>query len=372
MWVRDHRPALYDQIHKVVGTKDWINFGLTGRILTDPSYASGSGVYDLRKWDYAPEFLRASGLPREILPDIVPSTQVIGELRADAAETLGLPRKLQVVAGGVDNSCMALGARNTEPGRVYNALGSSSWIAVSSTEPLLEERVRPYVFAHVIPGMYASAVSVFSAGTSFRWVRDQICQNLVQEARQRGTDVYEAMTSLAARSPVGARGLLFYPSLAGGTALEGGPNVRGAYVGLDLGHTQADLIRAAMEGIALGLRRALDHLRRLTRLSDEMVIVGGGSRSSLWRQICADVYGVPVVKTSVDQQAAALGAAALAAVGVGLWRDFGQVDEIHKVEDLSHPTAKHTAIYERLLPIYLRAAEQQLELGGMLSAWRGD
>jgi xylulokinase len=371
MWYRDHKPNLYDQIDKVVGTKDWINFRLTGRMVTDPSYASGSGVYDLLKWDYAPEFLRASGLPRDILPDIVPSTEIIGELRADAAELLGLSPKLQVVAGGVDNSCMALGARNTEPGRVYNALGSSSWIAVSSTEPVLEERLRPYVFAHVIPGMYTSAVSIFSAGTSFRWVRDQICQNLVQEARQSGMDVYDLMTSRAAESPVGARGLLFNPSLAGGTALEGGPKVRGAYVGLDLGHTQADLIRAAMEGIALGLRRALDHLRGLTQLADEMVIVGGGSRSPLWRQICADVYGVPVVKTSVDQQAAALGAAALAAVGVGLWKDFRQVDEIHKIEDLSQPIPEHTTLYERLLPIYLRAAEQQLELGGMLSGWRG-
>jgi xylulokinase len=265
---------------------------------------------------------------------------------------------------------MALGARNTEPGRVYNALGSSSWIAVSSAKPVLEERVRSYVFAHVIPGMYTSAVSIFSAGTSLRWVRDQICQNLVKEAQQRGTDVYDAMTSLAAQSPVGAKGLLFNPSLAGGTALEGGPNIRGAYVGLDLGHTQADLIRAAMEGIALGLRLALDHLRGLTRLSDEMVIVGGGSRSCLWRQICADVYGVPVVKTSVDQQAAALGAAALVAVGVGLWQNFTKVDEIHKTEDVTQPIPKHTAIYEDLLPIFVRAAEQQLELGEMLSKWR--
>jgi xylulokinase len=359
---------MYRQIDKVIGTKDYVNYRLTGQIVSDPSYASGSGVYDLLGWDYAPDLLAASGLPREILPDIVPSTEVIGGLCAQAADTLGLPRGLKVVAGGVDNSCMALGARNTAEGRVYNALGSSSWIAVSSKSPLLEERVRPYVFAHVIPGMYTSAVSIFSAGSSLRWVRDQLCRNLVIGADRQGVDAYDMMADLAARSPVGANRLLFNPSLAGGTALEGGPNVRGAYLGLDLGHTQADLIRATMEGIAMGLRRALDSLRGLTRLSDEMVVVGGGSRSRLWRQICADLYGVPVVKTSVDQQAAALGAAAVAAVGAGLWPDFGKVDEIHVVEHVARPILEHTAVYNRLLPVFARAAEQQSELGEMLSS----
>jgi xylulokinase len=368
MWYRDHEPDLYRRIDKVVGTKDYINCRLTGRIATDPSYASGSGVYDLLAWDYSPVLLRATGLPRGILPEIVPSSEVIGELCADAAETLGLPRRVKVVAGGVDNSCMALGARNTAEGRVYNALGSSSWIAVSSAQPLLEERVRPYVFAHVVPGLYTSAVSIFAAGTSLRWVRDQLCRDLVAEAERRGSDPYEAMTALAAESPVGARRLLFNPSLGGGTALEGGAHVRGAYLGLDLGHIRADLIRAAMEGIAMGLRLALDELRRLTQLSGEMVMVGGGSRSRLWRQICADVYGMPVVKTSVDQGAAALGAAALAAVGAGVWVDLSVVEEVHEIQDVAQPVPEHTAFYERLLPIYARVAAQQAELGEMLSA----
>ena len=102
-------------------------------------------------------------------------------------------------------------------------------------------------------------------------------------------------------------------------------------------------------------------------LCHEMVVVGGGSRSRLWRQICADVYGVPVVKSSVDQQAAALGAAALAAVGVGLWPDLTRVDAVHKIEDVAQPDPEHSAVYEELLPVFARAAEHQSELGEMLS-----
>ena len=214
----------------------------------------------------------------------------------------------------------------------------------------------------------ALAASIFSAGTSFRWVRDNLCKNLVAKAATEGTDVYELMTALAATSPVGANGLLFNPSLAGGTVIDDSPNIRGAFVGLDLRHTQADVIRSAMEGIALGLRIALDELRKLTTLSGEMVVVGGGGRSDLWRQIFADVYGLNIIKTNIDDQTAALGAAAVAAVGSGLWSDFRKIDEIHEVQHVARPVPENNAIYEKLLPIYARASQCQSELGDMLAA----
>ena len=367
MWYRDNQPDMFAKIDRVIGTKDYVNYKLTGRIATDPSYASGCGVYDLLDWNYSDKLIAASGLPREIFPEIVPSTEVLGTLTAEAADALGLPRSVQVVAGGVDNSCMALGARNIAEGRVYNSLGSSSWIAVSSKKPLLDLGPRPYVFTHVIPGMFTSAVSIFSAGTSFRWVRDRLCQNLVEQSERDGTDVYDLMTALAQESPVGSRRLLFNPSMAGGTAIDESPNIRGAYVGLDLGHTQADLIRAAMEGICLGLRLTLDELRKMTTLSDEMVVVGGGSRSRSWLQIYADAYDMNIVKTNIDQQAAALGAAAIAAVGTGLWDDFSRIDEIHHVGHVAKPIRQNTKHYEKLLPIYAHAAKCQAKLGDALA-----
>ena len=367
MWYRDNEPEMFKKIAKVIGSKDFINFKLTGRIVTDYSYASGSGVYDLLKWNYSDMLMAASRLPREIFPDIVPSTEVLGELASEAANALGLPKTVKVVAGGVDNSCMALGARNIAEGRIYNSLGSSSWIAVSSAKPLLATYGRPFVFTHVMPGMFNSATSIFSAGSSFRWVRDQLCQNLVAQAEQQSADAYDLMTALAEKSPIGANKLIFNPSLAGGTSLDDSPNIRGAFIGLDLGHTQADIIRATMEGIVMGLRLALDRLRTLTQVSDEMLVVGGGSRSKLWRQIYADVYNMEIVKTNIDQQTAALGAAALAAVGTGLWKDFAKIDDIHQIESLTKPIPQNTAIYEQLLPIFVKAGKYQSELGDMLA-----
>ena len=365
-WYRDHEPEMFRRIDKVVGTKDFVNYKLTGRIKTDYSYASGSGVYDLLAWAYADELIAAADLPPELFPPIVPSSEILGELLPEAAEQLGIPGTVKVACGGVDNSCMALGAKNIAEGRTYASLGSSSWIAVSSQRPVLDQRSKPYVFAHVLPGMFTSACGVFSTGTSLKWVRDQTCHNLVARAEREGADPYDLMTSLAADSPPGANKLLFNPSMAGGSSLDPSPNVRGAFLGLDLGHTQADLVRSALEGIALSLRIVLDELRRLCTIGDEMVAVGGGSKSQLWRQIFADALNVRVVKTNVGQEAGSLGAAAVAAVGAGLWDDFGRIDEVHRVEAVAEPNPEGAAVYEKLLPVFRRACHTQSELGDLL------
>ncbi len=203
MWYRDHEPDMFERIDKVLGTKDYVNFRLTGRRCTDPSYASGSGVYDLERWRYSEALIEASGLPARLFPEIVPSTQVIGTLTPEAAQALGLHPGVRVVAGGVDNSCMALGARAFRDGRVYNNVGSSSWIAVSSGRPLIDDRSRPYVFAHVVPGMFASALAITAAGSSFRWIRDHLAPDLVARARSERLDLYDLMAGGGGSIPAG-------------------------------------------------------------------------------------------------------------------------------------------------------------------------
>lgn len=367
LWYQDNEPDIFNDIFKVIGTKDYINFKLTGQIKTDYSYASGCGVYDLKKWGYSPELLEASGLDESIFPEIVPSTEIIGELTQQAAESLGLHHKVKVACGGVDNSCMALGARNIESGRVYLSLGSSAWIAVSAEDPVLDANSRPFVFTHVMPGMFTSAVSIFSAGNSFQWLRDNICLDLVEKAAQTNQDVYDLMGQLAEGSPAGANKLLFNPSLAGGSSQEPNTNIRGAYSGLDLGHTRADLVRAGMEGIAMNLGSVLQVLKRFTSLSNEMVIVGGGSKSSLWRQIFADVFEMNIVKTNIGEEAGSLGAAALAAISCGIWKNFSKVDEIHQVENITEPVSENSEVYKKLEPVYELLRTSQAEIGESLS-----
>jgi xylulokinase len=366
MWYRKHEPAMWNKVYKVLGTKDYINFKLTGNMLTDYSYASGSGIYDLKGWSYSPEFITVSGIPHDVWPDIIPSTRLVGKLTPQAAEQLGLGTQVDVVCGGVDNSCMALGARNNREGRVYTSLGSSAWIAVSAEQPVLDKRYKPYVFAHVLPGMFTSAVSIFSAGTSFGWVKDNLCRDLITEANADNKDIYALMNQLAEQAPVGSNKLLFNPSLAGGTSQDASVHMRGGYFGLDLKHGKPELIRAAMEGIAMNLRLRLDLLRKYTRLEDDILFVGGGARSRFYLSIFADVFNTRIVKTNIDQDAAALGAAAIAAVGCGAWENFEKIDHIHKIVEVVTPDEINHRKYEKLLPVFSLAADYQAKISDAL------
>ena len=362
MWYRDNEPELYAKTYKVLGSKDYCNLMLTGNMVTDHSYASGSGIYDLVKNGYDEEYILASGIRRDLLPDLVHSHDVIGHLTSEAAASLGLTPEVKVVSGGVDNSCMALGARGIENGRAYISLGSSSWIAVVSDTPLVDEEKKPFVFAHVIDGMYASATSIFAAGSSFRWVRDVLCPDLVHKEKSGELgDAYVEMNRLAALSPVGSNNLQFNPSLAGGAMIEQSKSIVGGFVGLQLSHTRNDMIRASLEGITYNLWYAMTVLKSCGVSVPELLMVGGGAKSPFWRQMFADIFDMKMIKTSVDQNAASLGAAALAAYGLGLWKDYTPIDTAHHLECIAQPDGEKTGIYRR-----------HYELSRYLAGWLAD
>lgn len=364
MWMKAHEPEIFGQIDKILGSKDFINYKLTGRICTDPSYASGFGVFDLKAWDYEDRFFAAAGIDRSIFPEIIPSDAVVGTVTEAAARECGLLPGTPVACGAVDNTCMSLGATGLDEGRVYASLGSSAWIAVTSTEPIVDLQTRPFVFAHAKKGYYTSAVSIFSAGNSFRWVRDTLYQEC-----GNGTDTYGVMNREAEAVPPGSHGVLFNPTLAGGSAQEPSPNLKGGFLGLTLSTTRGDLTRAAMEGVAMALRKTLDILKTQTALSGDMLLTGGCSKSPLWRRIFCDVFHMPVVKTNVDQDAASLGAAALAANAVGLWDGYGGISTIHQVEDRLVPDPETVRQYEKLLNVYgkwtdsLAALSEEMAVG---------
>ena len=367
MWLRDNEPALFKRMYKVLGSKDYINFRMTGVMATDYSYASGSGVWDLNNWKYSKKLIDSADLNESIFPEAVKSSDVIGTLASKAAEELGLPKALKVVAGGVDNSCMALGARAFRDGDVYNSMGSSSWIAVTDDKPLLDKYSRPYVFAHVVPEKFTSAIGVFSTGSSFHWLRKHLFTNLDACAEAEGKTVYEKMLEMAATVKIGANGVMFLPTMAGGSSLDPGQNVRGAFVQLDLGSSQADMCRAAIEGIAFSQTLALRALESLTTLNDEMLAVGGGNRSDLWMQIYADLYRKKMIRTNIGQHAAALGAAASALVGIGQWDDYSPIGDIHEVVDTKEPIAENSDQYEKILKVFRKLNGYLCEIGDDIS-----
>jgi xylulokinase len=362
MHLKRNEPDVFSKIYKVLGSKDYINYRLTGEIATDHSYASGSGGYDLAAAAQALAYWDAAGIDVRLYPDIKRSHEIVGRVLPEAAAETGLAEGTLVACGGVDNSCMALGALGAADGRAYLSLGSSSWIAVNSGKPVLDFEKSSYVFSHIVEGMYTSAFSIFSGGSSLKWVRDTICSGAHGDAVD-----FDAMAELAAKSPVGANGVFFNPSLAGGTLQDRSVNIRGAYIGLSLGTLKEDVIRAAFEGIAMNLKFSYEFMRRDTPVMRDLLITGGGSKSPFWIQMFADVFGVNMVKTGMDQDAAAAGAAAIAARAAGLWDDYSGISALHKVQLRCEPDPQRAREYDALAKKFAVVSAALAELGDALA-----
>lgn len=358
MWMKKHQPEIFEKTKIVLGSKDYINYKMTGQMYMDYSYASGTGAYDLKKKRMSRKILDAAGIPVEIFPPIVKADQVIGTILPDVAATLGLSTKTKVACGGVDNACMALGSVGRGEGRVYTSLGSSSWIAVNSKEPVLDAEKRPYIFAHIEENMYTSAFSIFAGGSSFRWVRDNLCRDLLNKK-----DPYMEMTKEVKSMPIGAGGLIFNPSLAGGTSQDKSPHIQGGYVGLKLGTTRSEMIQASMEGIAMNLKMSLENLKQHIKVEDEIRFCGGGAKNSYWMQMFADIFNLTVVKTNIDQDAASLGAAAIAAKADGILENYDKIDECHKLEFECIPDQQHVEIYRKWQKVFEYVTDVLADLG---------
>ncbi|MDD3572432.1 MAG: FGGY family carbohydrate kinase [Eubacteriales bacterium] len=367
MWLKKHQPEIFRRTRHFVGSKDYINLKLTGVLRTDRSYASGTGAYHLKREEMWQPCLDAAGIDASLFPERVPSHAIIGRVNGKAARETGLMEGTPVACGAVDNACMALGAVGVQEGGVYVSLGSSSWIPVNSREPVLDPVHKSYVFAHAQEGLYTSAFSIFAGGSSFKWVKETLLSEIADRP-----DAYDRMGDMASQSPLGAAGVLFNPSLAGGTSQDESMHIRGAFLNLSLGSRREDLIRAAMEGIALNLRSSLLYLKAHTPLSDPILFCGGGAKSPFWMQMFADVFGMNVITTNIEQDAASLGAAAIAARAVGLLEDYQGIPALHETRRAFSWDRDRHAAYLRLHEVFTHASGLLASFGEELHKFRLD
>jgi len=363
MWYRDNEPELFKKTHKFLGTKDYITLRMTGAQLSDYSDAQLSGFFDIHEMAYSPQLLKLADFPVDKLPDLYPSTHIAGELLPEPAKEMGLPAGIPVAVGGADVPATAAGAGVVSKDRIYSYIGTSGWMSVASDEPVIGDEVRIANFCHVVPGMFTPQMGVYSAGSTYQWVQDVICQREVAAAKESNVDPFSLMEAEAGESPAGSNALLFLSTFAGGGNIHAdNPDLKGAYLGIGPGHTRSDVIRSAMEGVSLDLGLILDHYRSRGVVPSEMQLVGGGGKSPIWRQILADVFEIPVNVSNIGQEAAALGAAMIGGVGIGLWKDFTVVDGLTEVMHRCEPQAGPSATYQQLKPIFKDAVAAISEL----------
>ena len=316
LWLRTHEPEAYGRVATVLLAKDFIRYRLTGTLASEPSDASGTLMFDPAGLRWSDEILRATDVPRALLPDVGGSSEVLGTLTAEAARRTGLAEGTPVVGGGADNACGAAGVGVITPGEAVASWGTSGTVLAPTAQPFVDPGLRAHTFCHVVPGIWYVMGVVLSAGGAFAWYREQLARELV------GTPGADAtLNAEAASVPPGADGVTFLPYLQGERTPHRDAAARGAFLGLSLAHTRAHLTRAVLEGICFALRDSLSILQELGLSPNHLLLTGGGAKSAFIRRLQADVYGVPV-STVNREEGPAYGAALLAAVGAGVFPDL--------------------------------------------------
>lgn len=311
MWVRDYEPETFARARHFLTAKDVILQRLTGHYVTDPSDASGTNAFDQGAGRWSEELIEAAELDPHLFPEIVESTADVGGVRGEIADEAGLAPSTRVIVGGGDGPMGALGAGIVDRASgVYAYLGSSSWVSFADSTPLLDPLMRSMTFNHVIPGQYVPTATMQAGGASLDWI--------VSILRSDGERDFDRALTAAGEAEASSDGLYFLPHLLGERSPYWNPNARAVFAGLKMAHGRGSMTRAVIEGVAFNLRTGLIAFAEAGQSFDTVDVIGGAAKSTLVQQTLADMWQLPVVPSTIGDHATSLGAAAVAALGVGL------------------------------------------------------
>jgi xylulokinase len=335
---------------KVLLPKDDVRRRLTGEYATEVSDASGMLLLDVAKRNWSKKLLEKLELDESLLATCYESEQVTGKLTTAVAKQLGLSTACVVVGGAGDCAANAVGTGVVTRGTLSTSIGTSGVMFVHSDEMQVDPLGRLHTFCHAVHGKWHMMGVSLSAGGSLQWFAEQVCKGLGDKKR----NAYDVLTDEAAAVARGSDGLFFLPYLAGERTPHADPLARGCFIGLTLSHTRGHLARSVMEGVTYALRDSLAIIRDLGVPVKEIRVSGGGSKSPLWRQIQADVFGQDVVTINAEQ-GPAYGVALLAAVGSGAYKNIEEACAATiRVISRTPCDKKAVKIYDRGFPVYQR------------------
>ena len=342
LWVRAHEPEVFSAATAMLLPKDFVRYRLTGRKLSDVADASGTSLLDVGARRWSDEIVDTLDIPRAWLPEITESPVASSVLDAGGAAASGLLEGTPVVAGAGDQAAEAIGCGIVDDGAVSVTIGTSGVVFAATKGMTPDPAGLLHAYCHAAPGLWHVMGVMLSAGGSLRWYRDTI-----------GGEPYDKLTADAATVPAGCEGLLFLPYLTGERTPHADPLARGAFVGLTLRHDKPHLTRAVLEGVTFGLKDSLELVRELGVDVSRVRISGGGARSTMWRQLMADIFDLEVVTVNVTQ-GAAFGAALLAGAGTGVWPGVADAARSVVRETLTVSPGPDAAVYQ---DCYLRYRE---------------
>ena len=333
LWMKENEPENFARICKIMLPKDFLAYKLSGSFCTEYSDASGMLLLDVEHKCWSEEMLEICGITEEQLPKLYESWEVVGTLKKELAEDLGLPESVKVIAGAGDNAAAAVGTATVGDGGCNISLGTSGTLFISSKKFGVDENNALHSFAHA-DGNYHLMGCMLSAASCNKWWMDEILKTKAYQEEQAGI------------TKLGENRVLYLPYLMGERSPHNDPDARAAFIGMSMDTTREDMTQAVLEGVAFGLRDSLEVARSIGVSPERTKICGGGAKSPLWRKIIANVMNMKV-DIIESEEGPGYGAAILAAVGCGV---FSSVEEAAKklvtVVATEEPDPELTAKYE--------------------------
>ncbi|HEY9652307.1 MAG TPA: gluconokinase [Coleofasciculaceae cyanobacterium] len=350
VWLRNEHPEVFQKTAKFISIKEYIIYQFFQQYIIDYSIASATGFLNLNELNWDREALEIAGITEAQLSTLVPTTHIVQPMQEELAQVIRIPADIPTVIGASDGVLSNLGVGAITPGIVAVTVGTSGAVRAVVARPITDPQERlfcyPLTETHWVVGG-----AVNSGGIVLRWVRDQLTDTEVRAAQQLGKDPYELITMFADTVPPGSEGLIFHPYLMGERSPLWDAHARGSYFGLSLNHTKAHLVRAALEGILFNLLLVLQALQDFTGQAKRIQATGGFSRSSVWRQIMADVFNRDVTVPE-QYESSAFGAAVLGLYALGKITSFDIVSEMIGETYQHQPISVNVEIYQKVFPVY--------------------
>ena len=355
LWIREHEPEVYKRTYKFTIASGFLTFRLTGRCCVDKySAMAAQPMLDRKRMAWDDEMCRLV-CPKEMLPDIVDTTEIVGTVTKRAAAETGLAEGTPVICGTTDAGAEAVSVGVVAPEDMMLMYGSTSFFLY--VNGMRKEHMGMWSADYTIKGLSCCTGGMATTGSLTKWIRDTMARELVERERAGGENAYQALFAEAENVPLGSRGLMILPYFMGERMPIKDPYAKGMIFGLNLNHSRGDLVHAAFEGIGFGICQNLDILRRNGARMDRITAVGGGTKAPQYLQIVSDICGIRQAVPEVNV-GASYGDALLAGIGVGAISGPEQIKRIVQMKYIVEPNPERTKAYapykERFRELYIR------------------
>lgn len=342
LWIRKHEPEIFARIATVFGSYDYINWRLTGERAIEQNWALEAGFVNLVSHQVDDDLVKLAQIPRKALPRKTGSHEILGKVTSEAAQHLGLPAGIPVVAGAADHIASALAAGLTRPGDVLLKFGGSVDVLIATDRVAPDPRM--YLDYHLVPGLYVPNGCMATGGSGLNWFVSNFAEGERAKAQAQGMSVHQWLDHLASAIPPGAEGVRILPYFLGEKTPIHDADVRGAILGLSLAHGPAHLWRALLEAYAYAIAHHIEVLNDMGHATETYFASDGGAKSTVWMQIVADILQKPVQRLA-GHPGSCLGAAWSAAMGIGAATDWSAISRFVSLADRLEPNPANARLY---------------------------